>query len=105
GENISTKGGLAQSVCFPDVVTLIRVHFLSVLRALVPRLPRSMMDVEYFDGIVRNAIKDFVGIAPERHYVNTRATRSPACTCRPPRNVSNDAADAPFDERCDPWIM
>ena len=33
-----------------------------------------MMDMEYFDRIVRNTIEDLVGITSERYHTNMRGT-------------------------------
>jgi hypothetical protein len=41
--------------------------------ALVPGLPRSVMDVEYFDGVAGYAIENPVGIAAQRRHANVRA--------------------------------
>src|SRR5207248_11671390 len=76
-----------------------------LLRALVPRLPRGVMDVEYLDSISGGPIKDFVGVASEWHHANVRAVGGPACARRPPRDVSHDAPDTLLDNRCDRRIM
>jgi len=39
-----------------------------IRRPLVPRLPSGVMDVEYFDRIAHDTIKDLVGIASEWHH-------------------------------------
>jgi hypothetical protein len=64
-----------------------------------------MMDVEDFGRIVGDAIKDSVGIAPVRRYADVRAAWCAARAGRPPRDVSDDLSNSPFDDGGDRRIM
>lgn len=58
-----------------------------------------MMQMEYFNGVTRDPVKEPVRIAAERDDANTRTMRRTTSAFRPFANLRNDHADPPFQRR------
>ena len=72
---------------------------------LVPRLPRRVMDVQYLDCVITDAIENLIWIATERRYAHVGATCGAAHAFRPAGDMGNDDFQTPLDGTAESRIV